>query len=247
MESQIRLGDVTVEVVRKKVKNLNLTVHPPHGRVRISAPKRASMKAVRAFAISKLDWIRKHQATMREQARETARDTPREDEYVAGESHDVWGKSYLLTVSESDAPPSVRLNHDHMLLQVRSRTDRDKRRAVVEKWYREQIRTAVPPLLALWEPRLGVNMERFYVQRMKTRWGSCNPRARTIRLNTELATKPPVLLEYIMVHELVHLLEPSHNARFVALMERYLPDWKLHRDALNRLPDAAANVAPGST
>ena len=243
MESQITLGDVTVEVVRKKVKNINLTVHPPLGRVRISAPKRMSLDSIHAFAHSKLDWIRKHQARMREQAREAPgerpRDrprSPRESEYVDRESHDVWGKGYLLAVSERDEPPSVELNHDEMLLQVRPRANRDRRRAVVESWYREQIRTAVPPLLARWEPRLGVKLERFQVRRMKTRWGSCTPSARTIRLNTELATRQPALLEYIVVHELVHLLEPSHNARFKALMDRYMPGWRTHRDALNREP-----------
>jgi hypothetical protein len=234
MESQITLGDLTVDVVRKKVKNLNLTVHPPHGRVRISAPKRASMKAIRAFALSKLDWIQKHQARMREQARRAPREVVRESGYLDGESHQVWGKPHKLAVFERDEPPSVRLNGDHMLLQVRPRTDREKRQALVESWYREQIRAAVPPLLALWEPRLGVSVERFYVRRMKSRWGSCNPRARTIRLNTELATKPPALLEYIVMHELVHLLEPTHNARFYSLMDRYMPDWKAQRDALNR-------------
>jgi hypothetical protein len=240
MECQITLGDVTVEVVRKRVKNINLTVHPPLGRVRISAPRRVSLDTIREFAVSKLDWIRKHQALMREQARETPRDTfrdrPREHEYVDRESHDVWGKHYLLAVSEWDEPPSVRLNQDEMMLQVRPAAGRDQRRAVVETWYREQIRTAVPPLVARWEPRLGVKLERFQVRRMKTRWGSCTPSARTIRLNTELARKPPVLLEYIIVHELVHLLEPSHNGRFVALMDRYMPDWKAHREALNREP-----------
>ena len=249
MECQITLGDVTVEVVRKRVKNINLTVHPPLGRVRISAPRRVSLDTIRAFAISRLDWIRKHQALMREQARETPRDAfrdrPREYEYVDREGHDVWGKRYLLAVSERDAPSSIRLNQDEMMLQVRPAAGRDRRRAVIEAWYREQIRAAVPPLLARWEPRLGVKLERFQVRRMKTRWGSCTPSARTIRFNTELATKPPVLLEYIVVHELVHLLEPSHNGRFVALMDRYMPDWKAHRDALNREPGRELVREPG--
>ena len=234
MEFQITLGDVTVDVVRKKVRNLNLIVHPPHGRVRLSAPMRASMKAIRAFVLSKLDWIEQHQARMREQARRAPREVVRERGYRDGESHQVWGKRYTLTVCERNEPPSVRLNGDHMVLQTRPGADREKRQALVESWYREQIRAAVPPLLALWEPRLGVGVERFYVRRMKTRWGSCNPRARTIRLNTELAAKPPALLEYIVVHELVHLLEPTHNARFYSLMDRFMPDWKAHRAALNR-------------
>jgi predicted metal-dependent hydrolase len=239
MEStEIVLGDITVEVVRKRVKNINLTVQPPLGRVRISAPKRASLKTIRAFAISKLDWIRKQQAWMREQARQAPPAGPRvELKYIDGESHEVWGKRYQLAISERDEPPSIELNHDRLLLQVRPRTNRDSRRALVETWYREQVRTAAPPLLERWEPRLGVKLERFQVRRMKTRWGSCTPAKRTIRLNTELATRSPELLEYIVVHELVHLLEASHNARFYELMDLHMPGWQAHRDELNR--DAA--------
>ncbi|MBK5096593.1 MAG: M48 family metallopeptidase [Gemmatimonadetes bacterium] len=238
MEStQIVLGDITVEVVRKRVKNINLTVQPPLGRVRISAPKRASLKTIRAFAISKLDWIRKQQAWMREQARQAPPAGPRvELKYIDGESHEVWGKPCLLAVSERVGPPSVELNHDRLLLQVRPRTPREGRRALVETWYREQVRTAVPPLLERWEPRLGVKVERFQVRRMKTRWGSCTPAKRTIRLNTELATRSPELLEYIVVHELVHLLEANHNARFYELMDLHMPGWQAHRKELSREP-----------
>jgi predicted metal-dependent hydrolase len=234
MQSQIQLGDITVDVVLKNIKNINLTVHPPDGRVRISAPKRTSMKAVRAFAISHLDWIRKHQERLREPDDGTTRGhEERKSGYVDGGSHYVWGQRHRLTISESDEPPSVRLNGEQLLLRVRPRTNRAQRYALLEGWYRDQIRTAVPPLLARWEPRLWVKVKRFYVQRMKTRWGTCNPEARTIRLNTELAARPPQLLEYIVVHELVHLLEPTHNVRFYALMDRYMPDWKVHRGALN--------------
>jgi predicted metal-dependent hydrolase len=237
MQSQIELGDVTVDVVLKNIKNINLTVHPPDGRVSISAPRRTSMKAVRAFAISHLDWIRKHQERLRTTDSQTTsgQAEPRVS-YADGESHFVWGEPYRLTISESADPPSVGLNENRLLLRVRPGTDKVKRQALIEGWYREQIRSAVPPLLALWEPRMWVKVERFYVQRMKTRWGTCNPLARTIRLNTELAGRPPELLEYIVVHELVHLLEPTHNARFYALMDRYMPDWKVHRGTLNRRP-----------
>jgi predicted metal-dependent hydrolase len=235
--TQIILGDITVDVVRKRVKNINLTVQPPLGRVRISAPKRASLKTIREFAISKLDWIRRHQARMREQARQAPPAQPRREfEYVDGEHHFVWGTSRLLAVSEGAGPPSVELNGDQLRLQVRPGTDRENRRAVLENWNRQQVQAAVPPLLERWEPRLGVKLERFQVRRMKTRWGSCTPAKRTIRLNTELATRPPELLEYIVVHELVHLLEASHNARFYDLMDLHMPGWKAHRDELNREP-----------
>jgi predicted metal-dependent hydrolase len=228
--AQIMLGDIAVDVVLKDIKNVHLSVYPPAGRVRISAPKRMSLATIRVFAISKLDWIKRQQTKLRTQERETPR------EYVDRESHDVWGKRYLLTVAESDAAPSVELQHGRLLLRVRPGTDAAKRGAQVEDWYRAQLKAAVPPLLARWQPRLGVRVERVFVQRMKTRWGSCNPKARTIRLNTELAKKPAACLEYIVLHELVHLLEPSHNARFVALMDRFMPRWQFHRQVLNRLP-----------
>jgi len=228
--SQLTLGDLAVDVVLKDIKNVHLSVYPPTGRVRISAPKRMSLDTIRVFAISKLDWIKRQQTKLRVQERETPRD------YVDRESHYVWGKRYLLTVSECDAPPSIELKHSRMLLRVRPRTDADKRRLLVEEWYREQLKAAALPLLAQWQPRVGVRVERVFVQRMKTRWGSCNHKARTIRLNTELAKKPAACLEYIVLHELVHLLEPTHNVRFVALMDGLMPRWQVHRQVLNRLP-----------
>jgi predicted metal-dependent hydrolase len=230
MGSQIKLGDIPVDVVLKAIKNVHLSVHPPTGRVRIAAPKRMSIDTIRVFAISKLDWIKQQQTKLREQERETPR------EYVDRESHYVWGKRYLLTVSESDEPPSVELKHSRMVLRMRPGKDERRRQALIEAWYREQIKQAVPLLLARWQPLMGVRVERFFVQRMKTKWGSCNHKARTIRLNTELAKKPAECLEYIVVHELVHLLEPTHNARFVALMDRFMPNWQFHRQVLNRLP-----------
>jgi len=230
MVSQIELGGITVDVVLKDIKNVHLSVYPPPGRVRISAPKRMSMETIRVFAISKLGWIKKQQEKLRQQERETPRD------YLDRESHYVWGRRHLLAVSERDGPPAIELEHDRMLLHMRSGTGAEKRQALVDGWYREQVKTAVPPLLVKWEPRIGVKVERFYVRRMKTRWGSCNPKARSIRLNTELAKKPPECLEYVVVHELIHILEPTHNARFVALMDRLMPNWQFHRDTLNRLP-----------
>jgi predicted metal-dependent hydrolase len=230
MVSQITLGDIAVDVVLKDIRNVHLSVHPPTGRIRIAAPKRMRIDTIRVFAISKLDWIKQHQTKLREQERETPRD------YVDRESHYVWGRRYLLTVSEGDEPPSIELKHSRMLLRVRPGTGRDKREALVEEWYRERLREAVTALLTRWQPLLGVRVERFFVQRMKTKWGSCNHKAGTIRLNTELARKPAECLEYILLHELVHLVEPTHNARFVALMDRLMPKWQFHRQVLNRLP-----------
>lgn len=230
MATQIQLGTFAAYVTFKDIKNVHLSVHPPAGRVTISAPRRMKLETVRVFAISKLDWIKRQQKKLREQERETER------EYVDRESHYVWGRRYLLTVIECDAPPEVGLHHNRLRVTVRPNTDREKRLALVEAWYRHQLRQAVPPLVAKWEPLLGVRVEQIYVQRMRTRWGSCNRTSGSIRLNTDLAKKPRECLEYLVVHEMLHLLEPTHNARFVALLDRYLPNWKTFKQLLNRLP-----------
>ncbi|MBA4157447.1 MAG: M48 family metallopeptidase [Gemmatimonadetes bacterium] len=235
MVSRLTLGEIEVDVTFKEIKNVHLSVHPPTGRVRVSAPSRMSLDTIRAFTISKLGWIKQQQKKLRAQEREPPRD------YVDRESHYVCGKRYLLTVRESEQAPTVELQHSRMLLRVRPGADMRRRQAVVEEWYREQIKQAVPPLLARWQPLLGVEVERFFVQRMKTRWGSCNQNARTIRLNTELAKKPRECLEYIVVHELVHLLEPTHNPRFIGLMDQYMPEWRFQREVLNRLPVPGEN------
>jgi predicted metal-dependent hydrolase len=229
MRSRIQLGDIGVDVVRKDIKNIHLSVHPPTGRVRIAAPERMSLDTVRVFAIAKLPWIKKQQRKLREQERETAR------EYIDRESHYVWGQRYLLKVVEADRPATVELDHGRMILCVRRGVDKAKK-AIVEEWYREQLKKAVPPLIKKWERLIGVSVRRVFVQRMKTKWGSCNERAGSIRLNTDLARKPMECLEYIVVHEMVHLLEPTHNARFIALMDQYMPKWQSHREVLNRLP-----------
>jgi predicted metal-dependent hydrolase len=230
MATVIQLGDIAVDVVLKDIKNVHLSVHPPAGRVRIAAPRRMSLDTIRVFAISKLGWIKQQQRKLREQERETPR------EYVPRESHYLWGNRYLLHVIEQDAPPSIELGHRRITLRVRPGTPDEKKAAVVERWYREQLRQAVPPLIAKWEPILGVTVSRLFIQRMKTKWGSCNAARGSIRLNTELAKKPPECLEYVVVHEMVHLLEPTHNARFVALMDRFLPQWGFRRKRLNELP-----------
>jgi predicted metal-dependent hydrolase len=228
--SQIQLGDIAVDVVLKDIKNVHLSVHPPTGRVRISAPKRMRLDTLRVFAISKLAWIRQQQKKLRSQERETPR------EYLERESHYVWGKRHLLTIIENEGPPSIEIRHSRLLLRVLPRTGEEKRQALVEAWYRQQLKEAVPPLLGRWQQLLGVSVQRFFVQRMKTRWGSCNPKTGTIRLNTDLAKKPRGCLEYLVVHEMIHLIEPTHNARFVALMDGAMPQWRIVREQLNRLP-----------
>lgn len=228
--TQLQLGDIEVDVLLKDIKNIHLGVYPPTGRVRISAPLRMSLDTIRVFAISKLEWIRLQQKKFREQERETPR------EYLDRESHYVWGKRYLLSVTTCDRSPALTLKHSRMVLNVRAGTDEAAKEAIIAQWYRDQLKSVAAELISKWEPALGVSVSRVFVQHMKTRWGSCNPRARTIRLNTELAKKPKECLEYIVVHEMVHLLEPTHNPHFVALMDQFLPNWQHMRERLNNLP-----------
>ena len=230
MNTEINVGGISVEVVFKDIKNVHLSVHPPAGRVRIAAPERPSLDTLRIYIISKLEWIRKEQAKLQSQERETQR------EYIDRESHYLWGKRYLLRVEEVETPPSVTLLHDEILLSVRPKSSYEKRAEVISAWYREEVRSAVAPLIPQFEKTMGVQVNQLFIQRMKTRWGSCNHHKGNIRLNTELAKKPHVCLEYILVHEMVHLLEPSHNERFVGLMDQFMPQWRHHRDELNRSP-----------
>lgn len=230
MVTSLDLGDVRVDVIRKDIKNLHLGVYPPHGKVRIAAPAWMELDTIRLFAINKLAWIKRQQKKLVAQERETPR------EYLERESHYVWGQRYLLQIVEKDARPSVHLAHKHLILQVRPGADVNKREEVLADWYRDDLKRALPALLARWQPIVGVYAERCYVQHMKTKWGSCNPVTGNIRLNTELAKKPPECLEYIVVHELLHLREPTHNDRFVTSMTKLMPHWQDCRDKLNRLP-----------
>lgn len=230
MQNRLQLGDIRVEIVRKAIRNIHLSVHPPYGRVRIAVPRHLSHDSIRAFAISKLSWIRAQQRKLLEQERETPR------ELLDRESHYVWGKRYLLKVVEHDKPPAVSLTPRQLRLQVRPGMSFERRTDLLEDWYRGLVRDAAPAMIARWEQTLAVKVRRHFVQRMKTKWGSCNPVSRTIRLNTDLATKPVECLEYIVVHEMVHLLAPTHNTRFVSIMDSVLPDWHSRRDTLNRLP-----------
>jgi predicted metal-dependent hydrolase len=230
MVTQIELGGIVLDVVKKDIKNVHLSVYPPTGRVRLAAPSRMKLDTIRLFAISKLGWIRQQQKKLREQVRETPR------EFIDRESHYVWGRRVLLKLVEAEGPTSVELRHSKLLLSVRPGTDTAAREAIVSGWYRQSLKAEVPSLVAAWEPRLGVKVNNFYVQQMKTKWGSCNPGASTIRLNTELAKKPKACLEYIVVHEMTHLLEHTHGPRFLALMDRFMPAWRETRALLNGLP-----------
>lgn len=230
MIEQIDLDERCIEVVRKAIRNVHLSVNPPDGQVRIAAPERMDMDALRLFAISKLAWIRREQRKMQTQEREPPR------EYLDRENHYVWGKRYLLEVVEYNTAPSIELQHQRLIVRLRPGTPAAQRQAIMDRWYREQIRAALPTLIekSITIPRIGPR--RVFVQRMKTRWGSCNPALGHIRLNTEPAKKPPECLEYILVHEMTHLIEPRHNPHFAMLMDHLIPQWAHLRGALNDLP-----------
>jgi predicted metal-dependent hydrolase len=230
MLAQLNLGEISVDVVFKDIKNVHLSVYPPTGRVRISAPERMKLDTIRIFAISKLDWIKRQQTKFQGQERETPR------EYLERESHYLWGRRYLLRVIEVNVAPGVELGPRTMILRVRPHSSDAKKAAIVAEFHREQIRTAVSPLVEKWTALIGITIGQLYVQQMKTKWGSCNPLSRAIRLNTQLAKKPKDCLEYILVHELVHFFEPHHGDRFVSFMDRFMPLWRQHRQELNRHP-----------
>lgn len=226
----IDLGEITAEVVQKDIKNIHLSVYPPSGRVKIAAPLRMDMETIRIFAISKLGWIRRQQTKLRNQEREAPR------EYVSRESHYYLGKRYLLKVVERDSKPSVAIKHDKLILQVKPATNTEQRQVLLQEWYREQLKALVPNYIAKWEKVMGVEVAEFGIKKMRTKWGTCNTEAKRIWINLELAKKPQECLEYIVVHEMVHLLERSHNARFIAYMTRFLPQWRNLKEELNRLP-----------
>ena len=233
MAETITIGEMAIEVLRKEIKQVHLSVHPPDGRVTLSAPAGTRPEAMRAFAVTKLGWIREQQRRLAEQARETDR------QFIERESHYLWGRRYLMTVEYRAAKPSVRLDHRRITLIVRPGSDAVKRAAVIHDWHKRLLHQAVPVLIDKWAGRLQVTVRGYFLQRMKTRWGSCNPRAGHIRLNTELVRKPRDLLEYVLVHELLHLIEPTHNDRFVRLLDEHYPAWRTARAELNELPLAA--------
>lgn len=233
MRETIQFGDILIAVTRKAVKNVHLSVHPPEGRVTLVAPTATRLDVARAYAISRLGWIREQQAKLHAQARETPR------EFVERESHYLWGRRYLLRIVYRDAKPSVSLDPRRMTLAVRPGSDALKRAEVVHEWHKALLHAAVPPIIARWQPKLHVKVSGYFLQRMKTKWGSCNHEAGHIRLNTRLVTKPNDLLEYVIVHEMVHLIEPRHSDRFMELLSEHYPRWLEARAELNELPLAA--------
>ena len=228
---QISIRGLPVDVVRKGIKNLHLGVYPPHGRVRVAAPLAVSDEAVRLAVIGKLGWIKRQRARFEGQPRQSKR------EMVSGESHYFLGQRYRLNVEVQNGPARVAIRNKRKIdLFVREGSDTAKRERVLHAWCRRQLKALIPPLISQWEAAMGVKVAEWGVKQMKTKWGACNVEARRIWLNLELAKKPVQCLEYIIVHEMAHLLERHHNDRFTKLMDSFLPQWRLQRAELNRAP-----------
>jgi len=228
---QIELGDFTIDIVRKDIKNMHLSVYPPAGRVRIAVPLTIDDEAVKLFAISKIAWIRRHQREFLSQDRQTPR------QYKQRESHYFQGKRYLLRIIEHQAPPKVVIKtKTYIDLFVKPNSTTQQRQQILNEWYRAELKKLIQPIIEKWQNRIGVEVADWQVKQMKTKWGTCNIEEKRIWINLELAKKPLNCLEYIVVHEMIHLVERLHNDRFLSLMEKHMPQWKLHKEELNRLP-----------
>ncbi|MFY9260650.1 MAG: SprT family zinc-dependent metalloprotease [Gallionella sp.] len=224
---QLKIGTLMVEVVHKSIKSLRLVVYRATGKVRIAVPLRVSEAEVREVVTARLDWIRLQQDKF------ALHVAPTPLEYVTGEIHPFQGRDYRLNVIEEVGTPRVILHEDHLEIRVRPHSKRDQRAAVLSSWYRAQLQAQIPLLITHWQPIMGVQVAEWRIKQMKTKWGTCNTRVHRIWLNLELAKYPLICLEYVVVHEMTHLLEPSHNARFKALMDQFMPNWREHRVKLN--------------
>ena len=227
---QLVIGSLSVEVTVKPIKNLHLSVVPPHGSVRISAPEGMGQEQVRAYAIGKLSWIRKQQARLTRQIRETPR------QVIERESHNLWGRRLLLEIKEANTTPRVEVHPKVIALHIRPGLSANKRQSILASWYRAELRREASILIEKWEQLLSVKANRLFIQSMSRQWGSCNPKSGNIRLNTQLAQKPKGCLEYVVLHELAHLRVPSHGPQFSALLDAHMSDWEERRRLLNSLP-----------
>jgi len=228
---RIVVSNISVDVVRKNIKNLHLAVYPPNGRVRVAVPFRMNDDAVRLAIISKLAWIKRHQTKFAGQERQSARD------FVTGESHYFQGRRYRLNVEYHNGAPKVVISNNTTIdLLVREGSEKSQRQRVLTEWYRSQLKEQIPSLIDKWQPIVNMSVAEWGVKQMKTKWGTCNIKAQRIWLNLELVKKPVHCLEYIIVHEMLHLLERNHNDRFKLLMDKFMPQWRSYREELNRAP-----------
>lgn len=227
---KIVVNNISIDVEKKDIKNLHLGVYPPNGRVRIAAPFRVNDDAIRLFAVSKLGWIKKQQRLFESQERETER------EYISGESHYFNGKRYLLNIIPTTTKHTIVIRHKHIDLYVKKGASVKNREAVIAKFYREYLQEQISDLITKWERKMKVKVSEYGIKKMKTKWGACNIEAKRIWVNLELAKKPQACLEYIVVHEMIHLLERHHNDIFIACMDKFLPQWRSLKSELNKSP-----------
>jgi predicted metal-dependent hydrolase len=228
--AQLTFGDLSLDVKFKNIKNVHLSVHPPHGNVTIAAPSRMSLDVIRAYAVTKIGWIRRQQRKLQEAERAP------QIEFLDRESHYVWGQRYLLRQVISEGSKAVQLSPGYLALNASPLTAPRVKEAMLSKWYREQIQAEAPAIVARWAKVLGVQIPSVRVRQMKTKWGSCNHETASILLNTDLAKKPRECLQYVLLHEMAHLIEPTHNVAFTTIMDKAMPNWRTRRDMLNGLP-----------
>lgn len=226
----LAVAGIGVDVVYKDIKNLHIGVYPPVGRVRVAAPLRLDDEQVRLALVQRLPWIKRERTRLQDAERQSRR------EMVTGESHHLWGSRFRLRIVERAGRAHIEQDRDRLLLYVPEDTSAERRRQLLDRWYRERLREAIPGLIAKWESRMDVKVSRWTIRRMKTKWGSCNRETGHIWFNLELAKKHPDSLEYIVVHEMTHLLERGHGERFTTLMDGFMPDWRSRRDQLNDAP-----------
>lgn len=229
----LEIGSIRLQLHRKPIKNLHISVLPPDGKVRVAAPETMTDTAIRMAVINRIPWIKQQQADFAKQPRQSQR------HMVNGESHYLWGKHYRLNVIEQAGKHQIQLSHQRLNLYVKPGTTLANKTLVLQQFYRAQLKQAISQLLPIWQAKLGVTLSDWGIRKMKTKWGSCNIHAKRIWLNLELAKKPPECLEYIVVHELVHLLERRHNQRFISLMDQFLPNWRERQQLLKQMPLAA--------
>ena len=230
MTEHFLISGFEVEVTKKDIKNIHLTVHPPTGIVKLSAPLHTDTHVLKAFALSKLEWIKRHNQRLVNQARESKR------ELINRESINVWGKRYLIKIKSRCGDDFVEIKGNNLILNLRDNTSAQKKTEILEIWYRDELRKKANKIIAKWECKFGKVVQKLYIQRMKTKWGSCSPTTKSIRLNTELVHKDKEALEYVIVHELIHFIESRHNDKFYQLLDSVLPKWKSIRQKLNEAP-----------
>jgi hypothetical protein len=230
MKTQLQIDEIELDITHKAIKNIHLSVHPPVGKVTISAPYHVNIEIIRNFVFTKLGWIRREQKKIIQQERETDR------EFINQESHYIWGKRFLMKVIKTEDKPFLQIKHNKVIFYVDPKWGREEKKEFLENWYRDLTREKAEKLVESWKVKINVNVSKIFVQHMKTKWGSCNPKSLSIRLNSDLAKKPRECLEYIIVHELIHLIEPTHNPRFFLLINELMPKWRDYQQLLNSYP-----------